>query len=180
MGLRVANNPIDIPLGVEVTLDKNIFTAKKGSGVLVHKIHDLIRVDIEKNVLKISVTEEASDSSADSFAGTTRSIISNIIEGLDKGFARKLILIGVGYRVQLQGKKLVLSLGFSHPVEYSIPDGIKVELPSQTELIIKGIDKQLVGQVAAEIRGFRPPEPYKGKGVRYSDEQVIRKEGKKK
>lgn len=177
MASRVANNPIPIPAGIEVSMDGKVITVK-GKATLTHQIHDAVTVTREENVLKI--TSVAKMENADAFAGTTRALINNMIVGLTTGFERKLTLIGVGYRAQVQGKKLALSLGFSHPVNYQLPEGITVETPSQTEIIIKGIDKQLVGQVAAEIRAFRPPEPYKGKGVRYVDEHVVRKEGKKK
>ena len=175
---RVANNPIEIPKGIEVNINGQEITVKGSKATLTHHIHDAVKVTKEENILKIAPLEKIEN--ADAFAGTTRALLNNMVVGLNHGFEKKLTLIGVGYRAQVQGKKLSLALGFSHPVNYSIPDEITIETPSQTEIIIKGVDKQKVGQVAAEIRAYRPPEPYKGKGVRYADEEVIRKEGKKK
>jgi len=177
MASRIAGNPITIPAGVEVSMEGKVVTAKNSKATLTHRVHGAVEVEKKENILKITPT---SMENAEALAGTTRALLNNMVIGLSQGFERKLTLIGVGYRAQLQGKKLVLSLGFSHPVNYQLPEGISAEIPSQTEIIIKGADKQVVGQVAAEIRAFRPPEPYKGKGVRYADEHVIRKEGKKK
>ncbi len=175
---RVANNPIEIPKGIEVNINGQEITVKGSKATLTYHVHDAVTVTKEENILKIVSLENVEN--ADAFAGTTRALLNNMIIGLNHGFEKKLTLIGVGYRAQVQGKKLALSLGFSHPVNYPIPDGITIETPSQTEIVVKGIDKQKVGQVAAEIRAYRPPEPYKGKGVRYADEEVMRKEGKKK
>lgn len=139
----------------------------------------LVNVAQEDGVLKISAQDEANKQSV-AMSGTIRALINNMVTGVSDGFERKLQIVGVGYRAQAQGKKLNLTLGFSHPVVYEVPEGVEVETPSQTEIVVKGADKQQVGQVSAEIRSFRPPEPYKGKGVRYSDEHVVRKQAKKK
>lgn len=178
MSSRVANNPITIPSGIDVNMENQAITIKNSKATLTHRIHDAVEVKKEENELKVLAVDGAEN--ADAFAGTTRAILNNMVVGLDKGFEKKLTLIGVGYRAQVQGKKVALSLGFSHPVSYDLPEGVTAETPSATEIIIKGYDKQKVGQVAADIRAFRPPEPYKGKGVRYADEHVVRKEGKKK
>ena len=175
---RVANVPVSIPNGVEVKLEGANITAKGSGGLLSYKIHDAVQVEINDNVIHIKWNEAIKKANAQ--AGTTRACISNIIAGVSKGFEKRLTLIGVGYRAQVKGNKLTLSLGFSNPVVYQVPEGITVEATSQTELIVKGNDKQKVGQVASEIRAFRPPEPYKGKGVRYTNEYVARKEAKKK
>jgi large subunit ribosomal protein L6 len=175
---RVAKNPITVPSGIEVHMESNIITLKSNKATLTQILHDAVKVSHESKELRVSPLEGKEN--ADAIAGTTRALLNNMVVGLTKGFEKKLTLIGVGYRAQVQGKKLNLALGFSHPVNYQIPVGIVIETPSQTEVIVKGVDKHLVGQVAAEIRAFRPPEPYKGKGVRYSDEHVERKEGKKK
>lgn len=175
---RIAKTPVEIPSGVEVKLNADFIAIKGSKGQLELNIHQAVEVKQNENVL----TFEARDGSKQSRAmsGTTRALISNMVTGVHAGFEKKLQLVGVGYRVQSKGKTLNLSLGFSHPVEYALPEGVTAETPSQTEVVIKGIDKQLVGQVAAEIRDFRRPEPYKGKGVRYADEVVRRKEAKKK
>lgn len=175
---RVAKNPIQIPAGVEVTLSGQSVKVKSSKGELIHETHASVEVTQQDSVLTFAARDTAASSNA--LAGTTRAVVNNMVAGVSAGFEKKLTLIGVGYRAQAQGKTLNLSLGFSHPVEYVVPEGITIETPSQTEVIVKGIDKQLVGQVAANIRAYRPPEPYKGKGVRYSDEHVIRKEAKKK
>jgi len=174
---RVANNPVVLPSGVEVTLG-NVIKVKGPKGELTQKANSLVTVSQEDNQLKFAST--SSEIAANAMAGTMRALLNNMVTGVSQGFEKKLTLIGVGYRAQVQGKKLNLSLGFSHPVDHEIPDGITIECPSQTEVIVKGIDKQKVGQTAANIRAYRPPEPYKGKGVRYSDEHVVRKEAKKK
>jgi large subunit ribosomal protein L6 len=174
---RVANNPVELPSGVEFSLAENTITIKGGKGQLQHNLHPLVSVSQEGNQLKMSVNDDSK--SANAMAGTTRALLQNIVTGVSVGYERKLTIIGVGYRAQVQGKVLDLTLGFSHPVKFEIPEGISIETPSQTEIIIKGIDKQLVGQVAANIRAYRPPEPYKGKGIRYADENVVRKEAKK-
>lgn len=173
---RVAKNPVQVPSGVEVTLGDQTIKIKGSKGELTHEVHPSVELSQEDNILKFAArTDDAS-----ALAGTTRALVNNMVTGVSQGFEKKLTLIGVGYRAQAQGKSLNLSLGFSHPVVYEVPEGITVETPSQTEVIVKGIDKQKVGQVAANIRAYRPPEPYKGKGVRYTDEHVVRKEAKKK
>lgn len=173
---RVANNPVTLPSGVEVKLNGKDLTVKGGKGELQMTIVEGVDVQQEDNVLTFS----AANKEAVAMSGTTRALVNNMVVGVSDGFEKKLQLNGVGYRAAVQGKKLNLTLGFSHPVEYELPEGISAEMPSQTEIIVKGIDKQAVGQAAAEIRAFRPPEPYKGKGVRYADEYVRRKEAKKK
>jgi len=175
---RVASKPVSVPASVEITEKGQHVTVKGPKGTLEHSIHELVELAREEGEL----TCKARDGSkaANALAGTTRAVINNLVIGVTDGFEKKLELVGVGYRVQSKGKALNLSLGFSHPVEYELPEGVTAETPSQTEIIVKGYDKQKVGQVAAEIRAFRPPEPYKGKGVRYSDEHVVRKEAKKK
>jgi len=176
---RVAKNPITIPSGVEAKIAGQDISVKGSKGILQLNIHDTISVNLADGVLTVAPNGQA-NKKAWAMAGTIRALISNMITGVSAGFQRKLQLIGVGYRAQSKGQQLNLSLGFSHPVEYAVPDGITVETPAQTEIVISGCCKQRVGQVAAEIRAFRPPEPYKGKGVRYSDEIVVRKEAKKK
>jgi len=175
---RVAKNPVQIPAGVEVILNGQSVKVKSANGELVHNAHTSVEVSQQDSTLTFS--SKSSDTNSNALAGTTRSLINNMVIGVSSGFEKRLTLIGVGYRAQSQGKTLNLALGFSHPVVYDVPEGITIETPSQTEVIVKGIDKQKVGQVAANIRAYRPPEPYKGKGVRYSDEHVIRKEAKKK
>lgn len=175
---RIANSPVVIPAGVEVKVDGTNMTVKGTNGQLSHQIHPDVSLDIQDNVVQVKWDQENTKSKA--FAGTTRAVINNMVTGVSKGFEKKMTLIGVGYRAQSKGKVLNLTLGFSHPIDFQIPEGITIETPSQTEIIVKGFDKQLVGQVAAEIRAYRPPEPYKGKGVRYADEHVARKEAKKK
>ena len=174
---RVARQPLNLPKGVELKVAGSTVTVKGAKAALTLELPSQIKVEIKDSVAKIA---EESVKAAPAIAGTVRANLNGMIKGVTDGYLRKLQLVGVGYRANAQGKKLNLALGFSHPVDYPIPDGITVETPSQTEIIIKGASKQLVGQVAAEIRGFRPPEPYKGKGVRYSDERVILKEAKKK
>jgi large subunit ribosomal protein L6 len=173
---RVANNPVSLPSGVEVKLEGKDLSVKGSKGTLQLTVHDTVEVKQEDNTL----TFAAANSGASAMAGTTRALVNNMVVGVTDGFEKKLQLNGVGYRCAVQGNKLNLTLGFSHPVVYELPEGISAEAPSQTEIVIKGIDKQAVGQAAAEIRAFRPPEPYKGKGVRYADEHVRRKEAKKK
>jgi large subunit ribosomal protein L6 len=175
---RVANNPVAVPSGVEVTLRGQRIDVKGTKGELGMDVHGHVEVSQEGGELKVA--PRSGDKQASALAGTTRALINNMVTGVSQGFERRLQLQGVGYRAQAQGKTLNLQLGFSHPVEYQLPEGIAVETPSQTEVVISGVNKQLVGQVSAEIRAFRPPEPYKGKGVRYSDERVRRKEAKKK
>ena len=175
---RIANSPVEIPSGVEVSLSGKELSIKGGKGQMNLTIHELVEISQEEKVLKFAGVESGKNSIA--LAGTFRSLVNNMVVGVSAGFQKELQLQGVGYRAQMQGKDLNLTLGFSHPVVYKIPDGIEIETPSQTQIIVKGVDKQKVGQVSAEIRAFRPPEPYKGKGVRYADEHVKRKEAKKK
>lgn len=175
---RVAKNPIQVPAGVEVTLNADEIVIKGPLGTLKQRQNPNVKVIREGDQLKI---ERANDSPASqAMSGTMRALLANMVHGVSKGFERKLTLVGVGYRAAAKGDVLNLALGFSHPVDHKMPPGIKVETPSQTEIVIKGADKQAVGQVAAEIRAYRPPEPYKGKGVRYADEVVVLKETKKK
>ena len=174
---RVARQPLPLPKGVELKVAGISVTVKGAKASLTLELPSQIKLDVKEAVASIA---EASVKAAPAIAGTVRANLAGMIKGVTEGYLKKLQLVGVGYRANAQGKKLNLALGFSHPVDYPIPDGITVETPSQTEIIIKGASKQLVGQVAAEIRGFRPPEPYKGKGVRYSTERVILKEAKKK
>lgn len=175
---RTSNQVTTIAKGVEVTINGQLLRVKGPKGQLEHAVHDNIAIGREENVL--SFTPRTSEHSGVALAGTSCALVKSMMAGVVSGFEKKLTLIGVGYRAQAQGNKLNLSLGFSHPVNFSVPDGITIETPSQTEIVVKGIDKQQVGQVAATIRAYRPPEPYKGKGVRYSDENVVRKEAKKK
>lgn len=175
---RIAKEPVELPKGVEFKQDGNVVTLKGGKGELSLVLNSEVELKQNDNVL--SFAPRSGSRFATAVAGTMRSIIANMAQGVSEGFERKLELVGVGYRAQAQGKKVNLSLGFSHPVEYTVPDEITVETPSQTEIVIRGADKQQVGQVAAEIRRFRPPEPYKGKGVRYAGERVVLKEAKKK
>ena len=175
---RVAKAPVELPSGVEFKRDGNVVTLKGSKGALSLELNNEVELTQEDNTLKVAPRSGSRFSTA--VAGTTRALIANMATGVSQGFERKLELVGVGYRAQAQGSKLNLTLGFSHPVEYQVPEGISIETPSQTEIVVKGADKQKVGQVAAEIRGYRPPEPYKGKGVRYSGERVVLKEAKKK
>ncbi|MEE8320371.1 MAG: 50S ribosomal protein L6 [Gammaproteobacteria bacterium] len=174
---RIANNPVAIPDGIEVNIVDSTVTVRGSKGELKQYVHPSVTVKQEDNTLVMGTKEDSK--SAKALAGTTRALLQNIVTGVSAGYERKLQIIGVGYRAQLQGNVLNLTLGFSHPVNFQIPEGISIETPSQTEVVVKGIDKQKVGQVAANIRAYRPPEPYKGKGVRYFDEHVIRKETKK-
>jgi len=173
---RIAKAPISIASGLDVKVDGQHVTVKGGKGQLELDVHESVQVDLEDGVLNVKPVND--DSWA--MAGTMRALLNNMVVGASEGFQKKLQLVGVGYRAQAKGKTLSLSLGFSHPVDYPVPEGITIETPSQTEIVVSGSDKQKVGQVAAEIRSFRPPEPYKGKGVRYADERIIRKEAKKK
>lgn len=175
---RIANSPVTLPKGVEVKLDATQIAVKGGKGTLTMAANPDVVIKQEDNVLTFAAAAGAQKSKA--LAGTFRALVNSMVVGVSDGFEKNLKLVGVGYRAQAQGKKITLSLGFSHPVEYELPEGVTAETPSQTEIVLKAADKQLLGQVAAEIRGFRPPEPYKGKGVRYADEQVRRKEAKKK
>jgi large subunit ribosomal protein L6 len=175
---RVAKSPVEVPAAVKVSLNGQTLSVSGGKGTLALQIHANVEVKQEGAVLTFAPRDGAKQSSA--LAGTTRALVSNMVIGVNQGFEKKLTLVGVGYRVKAEGNTVNLSLGYSHPVNYTLPAGVTVETPSQTEIVLKGADKQLIGQVAAEIRAFREPEPYKGKGVRYSDEQVLRKEAKKK
>ena len=175
---RVAKAPVELPQGVEFKQDGDLVTIKGSKGSLSLNVH--AEVEIKQGDNELNLSPRSGSRFATAITGTTRSILANMVEGVTAGFERKLELVGVGYRAQAQGNKLNLTLGFSHPVVYDVPEGISVETPSQTEIVVRGSDKQQVGQVAAEIRRFRPPEPYKGKGVRYSDERVQLKEAKKK
>lgn len=175
---RVANSPVEIPGGVTVEISGQNILAKGPKGNLALEVHNLVSVVMEDSTVKVAGND--SEKKTIAMAGTMRALINNLVSGVNEGFQKKLELRGVGYRAQAQGNKLNLTLGFSHPVVHDIPEGVTVETPSQTEVVVSGIDKQAVGQVAADIRSYRPPEPYKGKGVRYVDEYVLMKEAKKK
>ena len=174
---RVAKNPITVPNNVEVTLGA-LISVKGPLGNLTQRSSNEVEVTLNDGVLNFVPTNTSIQANA--MSGTMRALVNNMVQGVSKGFEKKLNLVGVGYRAQAQGDALNLTLGFSHPVIHKMPQGIKCETPTQTEILIKGIDRQVVGQVAADVRSYRPPEPYKGKGVRYSDEVVIKKETKKK
>ena len=174
---RIGKMPVELPSTVTVRFDGEIVHVKGAKGELHHRMHSLVSANIENDILTVGVKDESIEASA--LSGTTRALLNNMVTGVTVGFEKKLDIVGVGYRAQVQGKKLNLSLGFSHSVVYEIPEGVQIETPSQTEIIVKGIDKQQVGQVAANIRAYREPEPYKGKGVRYSDEIIVKKEAKK-
>lgn len=174
---RVAKMPVKLPAGTQVSASAGLLTVKGAKSSLTIPVPPAVEIDVQGDV----VTVKAESIQADNMqAGTFRALLNNAVVGVSQGYTKKLNLVGVGYRAATAGKKLNLALGFSHPIEYPIPEGITVETPSQTEIIVKGADKKMVGQVAADIRGFRPPEPYKGKGVRYSTEKVVLKEAKKK
>jgi large subunit ribosomal protein L6 len=173
---RVANNPVNLPNGVEVKLNGRDLTVKGSKGSLDLSLVDGVQVSQDDKVLTFSYENDR----AKAMAGTTRALVNNMVIGVSEGWEKKLVLNGVGYRAKASDKTVNLTLGLSHPVDYALPEGVSAETPSQTEIVVKGIDKQAVGQAAAEIRSFRPPEPYKGKGVRYADEYVRRKEAKKK
>jgi len=175
---RIGKMPVVLPSGVEVTVATAEVAVKGPLGTLKQFVRPNVAVKKDGSTVLVEATDESKE--ADAMSGTLRALLANMVLGVSKGFEKKLNLVGVGYRAQAQGDKLNLTLGFSHPVVHQMPKGVKVETPTQTEILIKGIDKQQVGQVAAEIRAYRPPEPYKGKGVRYSDEKVIIKETKKK
>ncbi len=175
---RIAKSPVSIPAGVTVKLEAETINVKGGKGQLELAIHQDVEIKNQDNVLTFAA--RSGTKQANAMAGTTRALVNNMMVGVTEGFERKLELIGVGYRAAVKGKVLNLTLGFSHPVDYQLPEGITAETPSQTSVLLKGADKQKLGQAAAEIRAFRPPEPYKGKGVRYADEYVRRKEAKKK
>jgi large subunit ribosomal protein L6 len=175
---RIAKAPINLPKGTDITINGQHVAVKGGKGSLELNVHELAKVSVDGDVVTVTPAEESKPAWA--MAGTMRSLVNNMVVGCSEGFTKKLQLIGVGYRAQAKGNTLSLNLGFSHPVDYPVPAGITVETPSQTEIVVTGSDKQVVGQVASEIRAYRPPEPYKGKGVRYADEHVVRKEAKKK
>lgn len=175
---RVGKSPVALPEKVEVTIAADRISVKGPLGTLAQQLTSNVKVEKIENHLEIKVNDNSRQANA--ISGTTRALIANMVHGVSKGFERKLTLVGVGYRAQAQGDKLNLTLGFSHPVVHQLPQGVKAETPTQTEIIIKGADKQLVGQVAADVRNYRPPEPYKGKGVRYADERIVLKETKKK
>lgn len=175
---RVAKNPVALPKGVEVTINAGLVTVKGPLGTLNQQFGNNIVIEKDGEAVVFAPLDGAANGHA--MSGTARAVVNNMVTGVSKGFEKKLTLVGVGYRAQAQGDKLNLSLGFSHPVVHQMPAGVKVETPTQTEILIKGIDKQQVGQVAAEVRAYRQPEPYKGKGVRYADEVIVLKETKKK
>lgn len=175
---RIAKAPIEIPAGVEVTLNGQEITIKGGKGTLNRTINAAVEISQNDNVLTFAPRENVANATAQ--AGTARSLVNNMVVGVTEGFERKLQLVGVGYRAQIKGNAIALSLGFSHPVEHALPEGVSAECPTQTEIVLKSADKQQIGQVAANIRAYRKPEPYKGKGVRYFGEQVRSKEAKKK
>jgi len=175
---RVAKQPVSLPKGVEISQAEQLLRVKGPKGELTMNLHRQVGVDIAEGEIKVA--PQVGGQAAIALAGTTRALLNNMVNGVTQGYERKLELVGVGYRAQAQGNKLNLTLGFSHPVSYPVPAGISIETPSQTEIVVRGADKQQVGQVAAEIRRYRPPEPYKGKGVRYSGEKVVLKEAKKK
>jgi large subunit ribosomal protein L6 len=170
--------PIAVPKGVEVAITGEQITVKGANGTLTRKLHPL--VNVKNDAGSLTFVPADATSAADAMSGTLRALVANMVGGVSKGFERKLTLVGVGFRAQAQGQKLNLQIGYSHPVVKDMPDGIKVATPTQTEILISGPDRQVVGQVAAEVRAFRPPEPYKGKGIRYADERVVLKETKKK
>jgi len=175
---RIAKAPVELPQGVEFKLEGTVATIKGSKGSLSLDLNSEVLLSQDEGALKVE--PRSGSRFATAVTGTTRALLANMVQGVTEGFERKLELVGVGYRAQAQGSKLNLTLGFSHPVVYEVPEGVSVETPSQTEVVVRGTDKQKVGQVAAEIRRFRPPEPYKGKGVRYADERVVMKEAKKK
>jgi len=175
---RIAKYPVPVPDKVQVTVDKGEVTVKGPLGTLKQAIGRQVVVKLEGNQITFAAADDSQ--AANAMSGTLRATVANMVHGVKDGFQKKLNLVGVGYRAQAQGAKLNLSLGFSHPIVHALPDGIKAETPTQTEIVIKGVDRQRVGQVAAEVRAYKPPEPYKGKGVRYSDEKVVIKETKKK
>lgn len=175
---RIAKSPVTIPAGVDIKKDGSVMTVKGSKGQLSVNLNSSVEIEVDGNSLRM--VWDKNDKVATSQAGTARAIINNMIVGVSVGFERRLTLIGVGYRAQAKDKILNLTLGYSHPIDFEIPTGIIIETPTQTDILIKGSDKQLIGQVAAKIRAYRPPEPYKGKGVRYNEEHVVRKEAKKK
>ena len=175
---RIAKYPVAVPDKVQVTVDKSKVVVKGPLGTLEQEIGREVVVKLEDGKVTFAAADETK--AANAMSGTLRATVANMVHGVKEGFSKKLTLVGVGYRAQAQGNKLNLSLGFSHPIVHALPEGVKAETPTQTEIVIKGVDRQRVGQVAAEVRAYKPPEPYKGKGVRYSDEKVVIKETKKK
>lgn len=175
---RIANYPVTLPKGVEASIADGVVSVKGSNGALQVTLHELVDVVSEDNQLK--VTARKREKKAVALAGTTRALVNNMVIGVSQGFEKKLELTGVGYRAKAQGNVLNITVGYSHPIDYQLPEGVTAETPSQTEIVLKSADKQRLGQAAAEIREFRPPEPYKGKGIRYADERVYRKEAKKK
>ena len=175
---KIAKEPVELPQGVELSRNGTIVAIKGVKGLLSMELNSEIELIQEEKLL--TVKPRSGSRFATAISGTTRALLANMVKGVTDGFEKKLELVGIGYRANCEGKKLNMTLGFSHPVTFNVPEGITIETPSQTEVVVKGTDKQLVGQVAAEIRRFRPPEPYKGKGIRYSDEQIVIKEAKKK
>lgn len=175
---RVAKAPVALPEGTSVTLNDRQVEVKGKNGNMSLRLHELVELKQEDNAIILSPVSDTKE--AWMHTGTIRALLSNIVHGVTQGFEKRLQLIGVGYRAQVSGNKVTLNVGYSHPVEYTLPEGVSAETPSQTEIVLKSSDKQKLGQAAANIRGFRPPEPYKGKGIRYSDEHVVRKEAKKK
>ena len=173
---RVANNPVNLPEGVEVNINGSSISVKGGKGTMEMTLTDGIGIDVNEGVAQITYDFDTNRA----MAGTTRALLNNLVVGVSNGWEKKLVLNGVGYRAKASGKTVNLNLGLSHPVDYELPEGLSAETPTQTEIVIRGTDKQAVGQAAAKIRSFRPPEPYKGKGIRYADEHVRRKEAKKK
>ena len=173
---RVANNPVNLPKGVEVNINGSSVSVKGGKGTMEMTLTDGIGIDVNEGVAQITYDFDTNRA----MAGTTRALLNNLVVGVSDGWEKKLVLNGVGYRAKASGKTVNLNLGLSHPVDYELPDGLSAETPTQTEIVIRGTDKQAVGQAAAEIRSFRPPEPYKGKGIRYAGEYVRRKEARKK
>jgi large subunit ribosomal protein L6 len=175
---RIAKAAVDLPKGVEAQIANGVVSLKGGKGTLSLRLNSKVQIVNEDNQLKLSPANGSKEANA--LAGTTRALVQNMVVGVSKGFERKLELVGVGYRAKAQGRTVNMVLGFSHPIDYALPEGVTAETPTQTEILLKGADRQLLGQVAAELRSYRSPEPYKGKGVRYGGEQVYRKEAKKK
>jgi large subunit ribosomal protein L6 len=175
---RVANNPVQLPKGVEATFNESRISVKGSKGVLELALHSAVQISRDGDSLRVAARDDSRQANA--LSGTFRALISNMVTGVSQGFQKKLQLQGVGYRAKAQGDVLNISVGFSHPVDFVVPKGVTAETPTPTEIVLSGADKQLVGEVAAKIREFRPPEPYKGKGIRYLDESVYRKEAKKK
>ena len=177
---RVAKAPVSLPKGVEFSVNNNLVSVKGPKGTLAQQINALVAMDFDEKTSLVNFKPAGRQPTAWAQSGTARALVNNMVKGVTDGFSLSLELVGVGYRAQVSSNKVNLSLGFSHPVEYQLPEGVTAEAPSVTNLILKSIDKQLLGQVAAEIRSFRPPEPYKGKGIKYTGEQIVRKEAKKK